>query len=76
MAKEITRKKWEIVRKFAMRWLDKVRRRLNAPKDLSKTFSKEALRLMTILLLMLSLQTMKVSGLESRREFWTTRSNT
>ncbi|OXA59280.1 uncharacterized protein LOC118434358 [Folsomia candida] len=35
MAKEITRKKWEIVRKFAMRWLDKVRRRLNAPKDLN-----------------------------------------
>lgn len=33
-AKELKAKKWEIVRKFAMRWLEKVRRRLNAPKDL------------------------------------------
>jgi len=33
-AKEIEEKKWAIVRKFAMRWLEKVRRRMNAPKDL------------------------------------------
>lgn len=34
IAKDDMRKTWEIVRKFARRWLDKVRRRLNAPKDL------------------------------------------
>jgi len=28
------RRVWEIVRKYARRWLDKVRRRLRAPKDL------------------------------------------